>query len=121
MTPLRSDAVVVASVILCTTTSIHAYVSIHTCYVIVVSLSQDGKKIQTLNNQTGKAVTQFFKTIKSKPGKALTALHGSSLNATGLNFVDILKQISEEHSFEVSGQAKSGIRSARTVSKIVAM
>ena len=62
---------------------------------------QDGKKIQTLNNQTGKAVTQFFKNIKGKPGKALTTLHGSSLNAAGLNFVDILKQISEEHSFEV--------------------
>jgi len=67
-----------------------------------LAMLKDGKKIQTLNNQTGKAVTQFFKNIKGKPGKALTTLHGSSLNAAGLNFVDILKQISEEHSFEVT-------------------
>jgi RISC-loading complex subunit TARBP2 len=67
-----------------------------------LAMLKDGKKIQTLNNQTGKAVTQFFKNIKAKPGKALTTLHSSSLNAAGLNFIDILAQIADEHTFEVT-------------------
>lgn len=34
--------------------------------------------------------------------KALTTLHSSSLNAAGLNFIDILAQIADEHTFEVT-------------------